>query len=469
MKAFARGLLVALVVGALAWLGLAWERPRWLPAWARLRLGPVRTWLERALLAPDEDDEREDREARARPAELIDDGWCDLQAERQKKAAGAQAEGAKSAAQTKGRDGSPAECRRLLPVIRLAAPEVARRIGLETAPVVSERHAHQLIANAETAYNAQHMAEVIPRVGGVLREVRVNLGQVVARGEVMAVVDSAQVGAAKASFLAMRAEVDLARVTYERTLKLTQAKAAPAKTELEQLTALTHAETNLRDAEQKLRNLGFNDADLERIASSKDTRNLLEITAPIDGTIITWDATMGEAVEPTTQLFALADTSGMWLWIDVYERDIVAVSPGEPVTFLISGTEEPIFSGKVTWMGTEVNTLTRTTRVRAELPNPEGRLRANQFGSATIRVGAPHDAIVVPRRAVQNADGAALVFVAQSDGSFRPQRVLTVPSVSDSLLEVTWGLKPGERVVTTRSYTLKAELFRDRLGAADND
>jgi cobalt-zinc-cadmium efflux system membrane fusion protein len=107
--------------------------------------------------------------------------------------------------------------------------------------------------------------------------------------------------------------------------------------------------------------------------------------------------------------------------------------------------------------------------VRAELPNPDGRLRANQFGRATIRVGALHDALVVPRSAVQNADGVDLVFLAQADGRFRPQRVLTRPSEADGLLEVSWGLKPGQRVVTTRSYTLKAELFRDRLGAADND
>jgi cobalt-zinc-cadmium efflux system membrane fusion protein len=84
-------------------------------------------------------------------------------------------------------------------------------------------------------------------------------------------------------------------------------------------------------------------------------------------------------------------------------------------------------------------------------------------------VGTFHDAIVVPRSAVQIADGVNLVFLAQDDGSFRPQRVLTSASESDDLLEVSWGLKPGQRVVTTRSYTLKAELVRDRLGAADND
>ena len=76
------------------------------------------------------------------------------------------------------------------------------------------------------------------------------------------------------------------------------------------------------DAEQKLRNLGFDDAELARILKTKDTRNLLNVVAPIDGTVVARHAVKGEAVQATTQLFAVADTSRMWLWIDVYESDI---------------------------------------------------------------------------------------------------------------------------------------------------
>jgi multidrug efflux pump subunit AcrA (membrane-fusion protein) len=178
---------------------------------------------------------------------------------------------------------------------------------------------------------------------------------------------------------------------------------------------------------------------------------------------------MGEAVEPTTQLFALADVTRMWLWIDVYETDIVSVAPGQPVRFIISGTDGPVFSGDVTWMGTEVNATTRTTRVCAELQNPDGRLRANQFGQATIQVEPEHEAVVVPRAAVQNDGGTDLVFLAQPNSHFRPQRILAKPTESDGKLEVLWGLKPGQTVVTTRSYMLKGEMLKDRLGAADND
>ena len=86
-------------------------------------------------------------------------------------------------------------------IVRLASPKLVRRLGIETAAVTAqERHAHQLTCNAETAFDGQHMAEVVSRVSGVVREVRVDLGQVVHQGDVLAVVEAAQVGSAKVQY-----------------------------------------------------------------------------------------------------------------------------------------------------------------------------------------------------------------------------------------------------------------------------
>lgn len=430
MRRLIRGMIVALVGGGIIYLGLILGRPGWLPPWARIDADDLPSWarLGAASAAADDDD--------------------------------------RSPAEQSGKDEADEDTAK---VVRLASPELARRIGIKTAPAIKERHAHSLICNAETAYDARRSAEVLPRVAGVLREVRVDLGQLVKKGEVLAVVDSAQVGAAKAQFLMARSALELAQVTYDRTVKLTQSRAAPGKNELEALTALNQAKATLLDAEQKLRNLSFADADLARISKENDTKNLLEIVAPIGGTINIWDATIGEAVEPNTQLFALADTARMWVWIDVYENDIASVASGQPVTFTVSGTKAPVFTGRVTWVGTEVNATTRTARVRAELDNPGGRLRANQFGQAKIEVEPEHDATVVPREAVQEDREACWVFVPLSETEYRPQRVEVAGTDRDDVVEVVRGLEPGERVVTSRAFVLKSELFKGRLGAADND
>jgi cobalt-zinc-cadmium efflux system membrane fusion protein len=122
--------------------------------------------------------------------------------------------------------------------------------------------------------------------------------------------------------------------------------------------------------------------------------------------------------------------------------------------------------GQVTWVGTEVNDRTRTTRVRAELTNPSGRLRANQFGKAEIIVGDEHRALLVPKAAVQRNKSVDLVFLPQDElGVYLPQRVVTKKSSRDDFIEVAWGLKPGQRVVTKGAFLLKTEIMKGAIGA----
>jgi cobalt-zinc-cadmium efflux system membrane fusion protein len=362
--------------------------------------------------------------------------------------------------------GSEAEvCRVPLPVVRLRTAGLAPRLGIETAPARQERLVPRLAANAETAFDANRCAEVYPRVNGFLREVRVDLGRPVRRGEVLAVVDSAEISAAKGRFLAARSAAELARVAYERTAKLTERGALPAKNELEALTALSQARAEMMDAEQALRNFGFADEQLARIAEAKDTSSLLDVVAPIDGVITARHAVRGEAVQPTTQLFDVTDTSRMWLWIDVYEADIASVALGQPVRFTVPGSEGTAYEGTVTWVGVQVDPTTRTTRVRAELANPDGRLRANLFGQAEVQVGDERQAVVVPKAAVQRKDDADVVFLPQEGGVYRPQRVVARPIDRRDVVEVAWGLEPGQPVVTKGSFLLKTEIMKGAIGA----
>ncbi len=350
-------------------------------------------------------------------------------------------------------------------MVRLARQSLAGDVGIETVPVIEENHAHHLTANAETAFDANQHAQIYPRVTGYLRDVRADLGDIVASGDVLAVVDSAEVSAAKTRYIATRAAVELAHVTHDRTSKLTRSGALAARQELETLTALNQAEAAVLDAEQTLRNLGFTDTDLDRVSNERDTSSFLEVLAPIGGTVVRRQATQGEAIQPTTPIFSVADTSTMWLWIDVYEPDIDGVAVGQTVRFEVPDCEKALTTGTVTWVGAEVDPTTRTTRVRAELSNPECRLRANQFGRALIQVGSPHDAIVVPKDAVQRKEGSSLVFLNEGVGVYRPQRIVTRPADKADVVEVAWGLKPGQKIVTTGSYLLKTEIMKGAIGA----
>lgn len=381
-------------------------------------------------------------------ANLINDGWCAEFGE-------AGPNGVK-------------RCK-LLPLVRLASTELATNVGLKTAPVAEEEHVHELFANAETDYDANRYAEIHPRVTGFLREARFDLGQKTKATEVVAVVDSAEVSNAKAQYITAHSAHDLAKDTYARTSALGASQAIAVKQVTADRAALHQAQASFLNAEQKLRNFRFDDSDLARILKENDTRPLLDITTPLGGTVVFRHAVLGEAIEPTTKLYTVADTSTVWLWVDVYERDMAKVEPGQKVTFAVMGggpEETPtVFEGKVTWVGSEVDQTTRTTKIRAELPNPTGKLRAHQFGKARIELGRPHKALTVAKAAVQKYENADLVFLTEKPGVYRPQRIKARPVGRGETLEVSWGLKPGQMVVTDGSYLLKTEIMKGSIGA----
>jgi cobalt-zinc-cadmium efflux system membrane fusion protein len=169
------------------------------------------------------------------------------------------------------------------------------------------------------------------------------------------------------------------------------------------------------------------------------------------------------------KLYTVADTGTLWLWIDVFEKDMRQVKHGQTVSFTVSGTasasEGETYSGRITWVGSEVDERTRTMKVRAELPNPDGTLRANQYGRARIQLGEPHKAPVVPKGAVERYEDVAVVFLKQKEGVYRPQRIRAAPLGKGDLLEVSRGLKGGEEVVTAGAFLLKTELMKGSIGA----
>jgi cobalt-zinc-cadmium efflux system membrane fusion protein len=512
MKRIVAVALVGAVVVALAGLGLAAVRPDLMPSWARLRGTPPASADAGLMCAEHGVPERfctlchEDLKARlilcaehgdipeeictlchpevrekyhlamcpeghglpaqfcgecakkkgpAAAADLVDDGWCAAHDQPEETCIAC---GPGSVPDPK--DG----CRQGLPLVRLASARTAGQIGLETAPTTRQRHGHRLVGNAEILYNANLYAEVRPRVAGLVREIQTDEGVAERRGDVLAVIDSAEVGAAKARYLGVLPDVELARSTLDRTVTLVSRGAAPQKNELEARAALNRARAGLLDAQQRLLNLGFTDADLAELTRTQDTTSLLKVVAPIDGTVISRHCVRGEAVEPSSQLFVVADTGAMWAWIDIDESEVSQVEAGQDVTFTITGTDAPAFTGHVEWIAPEVNPATRTIRVRAMLDNVNGRLRANQFGRAEIAVGDEHDTVFVPRAAVQTFGKAHLVFLPQDGGRFRPQRVVTRRTESPEEVEVDWGLRPGQTVVTTGSFLLKTEILKDAIG-----
>src|SRR5690606_26916419 len=133
------------------------------------------------------------------------------------------------------------------------------------------------------------------------------------------------------------------------------------------------------------------------------------------------------------------------------------------VTVQVDGADLPPLQGEITWIAAEVDPRTRTITARAEVPNPEGHLRANQFATARIETGTARAAVTVPRAAVQRVGDREVVFVRARPGVYQP-RVVRRYGDGDSV-QVEGKIEDGEEVVTTGAVLLRTEIMPGSIGA----
>lgn len=376
------------------------------------------------------------------------------------------------------------------PVVQVPSAGVMKAVGVETAPVQTRAMVESVEANAESGYDMTRYAQVASRAPGSAVAVRVQAGQHVKRGDVLALIDAAEVGKAKAEFLQAGATLASRRAVLERIKTST---AAGFRNQADLVTAEAEVkEAGIRayNARQALGNLGLptssgldpdappSEREIQFLGIPADvvagldpataTASLLPVAAPLDGVVISQSVVAGEVVDPARPLFVVADTGRVWVTAEVPPAQAALVRIGQEMSFIPDGwTGEP-FAGKVSWISTEVGEKTRTVRVRAELDNPEGRLRAHAFGRARIEVRSTPAALAVPEDAVQPDGPAFLVFVRLNAEVFRP-RIVTIGARSGGYAQVLSGLSPGEIIATTGSYFLASQANRAKLGAGCAD
>jgi membrane fusion protein, heavy metal efflux system len=310
--------------------------------------------------------------------------------------------------------------------------------------------------SGEIAFNSDRLAHIVPRVPGVVREVRKNLGDVVRAGEVLAVLDSRDLADAKATYLAATERMALAQTNFNREEGLWQKKISAEKDYLESQQALADARITLRSAEQKLHALGLAEEDLKALPSLADASlTQYEIKAPIDGTVVEKHVVLGEVLkEDSSPCFTLADLSSVWVDLKVHQQDLSHIRPGQSV--VVKGGEELQTEGTIAFVSNVVSEASRMAFARLTIPNADGRWRPGQFVTGQIAIDQVSASVAVPKDALVRLDGRTCVFL-QTDRGFVSQAVI-VGRTNDVSVEITTGLTPGQKYVARGAYALKSEL-----------
>jgi len=336
--------------------------------------------------------------------------------------------------------------------IRFRSAEVEKIAGIETVPARKASVGSGVSCTATIDYNRNKLADIRALVPGVVRKLRVDLGQEVKEGATLFVLESTQVGELQARLPGLQQQVRTARANHKRKNELSaDGLVAQRKVEMAQQ-ELASAEAELASARSALRLAG---------ASGGGSYVL---TAPLSGTLVRRPAVVGTYATADTSLGTVANTSTMWALFDIPEASASAVAVGQGVNIIIDGAGDVSHRGELTWVASEVDPKTRMVAARAEITNQAGTVRANQFARAVIETTASADALMVSRDALQRFGGKTLVFVRLSAGLYEPRLVVAGPGDAKEV-QVTGDVKPNDAVVTTGAYLLKTELSPESIGA----
>jgi len=384
-------------------------------------------------------------------------------------------------------------CKLHLRRIQFPSKEAVDRAGVDIGLVDRGPLVESVSATGEVIYDPTRVARLSSRAPGTTWRVEKSIGESVRKGDVLALIDAADVGRAKADLLQAIAQLDLRTKTHARLAQLgedvvagrrvLEAETAKAEAELavhKSIQALSnfgmslaYDELHKMPADQrklKVRLLGLPESITKQLDTQTATSNLIPIVSPRDGLIVHRDVVAGEVIDTTKTLFTVADASRMWLMLNVPLEEAQHIVIGQTVVFHPDGSQQKA-TGKLTWMSTDVDTDTRTVKVRAELRNEDGQLRNETFGSGEIILRDEQDAIIVPSTAVHWEGCCHIVFVRDKDymkeGTYKVFHTRMVrPGVTmGDHTELIAGLWPDEVVVTKGSGILRAELLKGNLGA----
>ncbi|RTM14605.1 MAG: efflux RND transporter periplasmic adaptor subunit [Bradyrhizobiaceae bacterium] len=309
--------------------------------------------------------------------------------------------------------------------------------------------------------DAGRVAHVAVKLSGTVAELRKNIGDDVAKDEVLAVVESREVADAKSEYLAAGLSNELQQDLTARDKSLWDGRAVPEQQYIKSRNAAAQTVMRFGIARQKLLALGVREDEIAALPQAPDASlRSQNVRAPISGRVAERKVELGTAVgrdNLETELFVIVDLGRVWIDLSVSSADLPAVREGQAVNVETRGRPEA-GTAKIVFVSPLLDKDTRTARVVAAIDNADGRWRPGSFVTAAIAIEEHAAPVVAPFTAVQSVRGRKAVFVRTKDGF--EKRDVVLGQRDGHSVEIVSGLAAGETIAVSNTFSLKAELSK---------
>jgi cobalt-zinc-cadmium efflux system membrane fusion protein len=313
----------------------------------------------------------------------------------------------------------------------------------------------------EVVADPDQMARVTGRIAGRVAEVRFKEGQRVHKGQVLCILESAELARARSTLTSVAARSSAAAENAARMKGL----AAGGLVTVQQVSAAQAEASALAGevvaARQALSAFGATAEDV-----TPEDAPFLAIRAPVAGMVIHRDAVVGQTTSPDTLLATVVNLQRVYFHARLFEKSLGDVRPGAHADVRLNAYPSESFAGVVETVGNQVDPTARTMVARIALKNHDDLLRLGLFGTARVvanRPAAGPQVLTIPLTAVTRLAEGPVAFVAHPDGDFEVHPV-KLGEAAAGRVQVLEGLRPGEKVAVEGVFTLKSLVMKSTFG-----
>lgn len=316
-------------------------------------------------------------------------------------------------------------------------PEKQQLIGVKFGEVTAGAGVHSFRAVGKVTMDETRFSKVQTRIEGWVEKVYVDFtGKLVEKGQPLLTMYSPEMLASQQEYLlAMRSREIM--------------KDSPLAGSQQQSDSLLAA------SRKRLELFSLSESQIEEITRTQKPLTNITIYSPISGYVMMRNAFLKQRITPETELYTVVDLSKVWIMADVFENEASMIQVGMPAGMSLSYGGGRKINGRVSYIQPQVDPTTRTLRVRIEADNPDMALKPDMFVDVDFSVSMPAR-MTVPAEAVLDTGLKKTVFVDRGNGYLEPRQVETGERIGDRI-EITKGLKPGDRIVISGNFLIDSE------------
>jgi RND family efflux transporter MFP subunit len=315
--------------------------------------------------------------------------------------------------------------------------EKQQLIGVQYGAVESRPLTRTIRAVGRLTYDETRITHIHTKFEGWINKVYVDFtGQLIRKGQPLFTVYSPELVSTQQEYLiAKRAHKYLSDAPYAEVAE--------------------GANSLLDSARERLKLWDISDAQIAELDKTGKVQRDLAMYSPVDGFVLDRKAFENVRVTGDTDLYTIADLSTVWANAEVYEYEVPYVRLGQKGIMSLSYYPGETFEGKVSYIYPQLDTMTRTLKVRLDFPNSKFKLKPDMYADIQLQIDYG-TRLVVPQDAVLDSGTEQVVFVARGDGYFEPRKVEVGPKIDDSVVILS-GLKAGEKIVTSGNFLVDSE------------